>query len=150
MPAKYLTLVLAAVVTVAAVWYVVAPPRSQSAYRERAAQTAESLRSHVQTARLWADAERRGRATREAATIGFDEAETDAQATASTFSAYDPPPGTKDLRTRVTRAATDVKDALATLRIAAHRDAWSRVPAAARPLEELATRLDGLAREARR
>ncbi len=48
--------------TVAALWYVTAPPKGVDGYRERAAATAETLVSQVETARLWAESEEEGRA----------------------------------------------------------------------------------------
>lgn len=141
-------LVLAAVAALiaASAWYLQAPPRGPEAYRERAAATAEALRSHVQTALLWAATERRGDATRRAATVGFEEAETDAVASAATFAGYDPPPGTRELRAAVTRVADETVAALADLRIAAARGEWERIAKVTAPLGDLAERLDRLER----
>jgi hypothetical protein len=142
--------VLAGVLVVASVWYVTAPPRGVADYRERAAQTADKLRSHVQSARLWVRTLDGDRTLRSSAAVGFREAEDDAVTDASRFAGYDPPAGTDGLRSDLTKLSSDVEDALAALRIVTQRDEWSRVPATGAPLAELSKRLDRFAKGARR
>ncbi len=137
------------VLVAAAVWYVHAPPRSADAYRERAAQTAETLRSQVQTARIWVRSTEDGEVTHEAATVGLRETEADANKAGSKFEGYDPPAGLVDLRARVSSLATDVTDALSTLRIATAHEEWSELPRLAEPLEDLAERLAELEKAAK-
>ena len=136
------------VVVVAALWYLQAPPRSVEAYRERAADTAETLRSQVQTARLWSREVQGGRATRQAAAVAFREAEEDAEATASEFARYVPPQETEELRTALTSLAHEVTDALAELRFVAERGEWEQLEQQSVPLEPLAQRLERLAARA--
>lgn len=138
-----------AIAIVGSLWWVQAPPRSADSYRERAAATLESLRSHVQTARLWEQSEQRDDAFRTSATVGLEEAEADANKTASKFEGYEPPSGTDDIRSEVSAVATDTTDLLSRLRIAAHRGDWDAVHENARSLEPLAERLEQLAKAAR-
>ena len=134
--------VLVAVLAVASLWYVQAPPRGANAYRERAAMTLETVRSQVQTARVWEQSLDRDDAFRASAAIGFEEAEHDANKAAAKFEGYDPPPGTEDVRSDVSTLATETTTALAELRIAAHDGDWSAVHERARALEPLAVRLE--------
>ncbi len=137
------------VVVVASLWYVSAPPRSPDTYRERAAKTAATLSSQVQTARIWVRSSEDGEVTRQAATVGLREAEADANKAASKFETYDPPRGLVDLRSRVSSLAADVTDSLATLRIATAHEQWSQLPRLAEPLERLVNRLDELEKTAK-
>ncbi len=138
----------AAVLLFASLWYVEAPPRSASAYREEAVRTTESLRSHVQTARIWLRTLDRDDATRAATSVGLREAEEDANKAASSFESDDPPAGTNALRSELTTLASDVTDALAQLRIAAYRGEWRTIARRADPLPELSKRLDELRKRA--
>ena len=142
--------VAVAVLAFASLWYVEAPPRSATAYREEAVNTTETLRSQVQTARIWLRTLDRDDSTRAAAAIGFREAEEDANKATSSFESYDPPAGADQLRSEVTTLASDVTTALAELRIAAHRGQWDALPGRAAPLPELSKRLDELKKRAQR
>lgn len=130
-------------------WYVHAPPRSADDYRERAVKTTETLRSQVQTTRIWLRTIADDRSTRSAASVGFREAEDDASRAASTFENHNPPHGTDSLRRQVSALAGDVTDALAQVRIAAHRGQWRELPDRGAALAELSKRLDELKRRAR-
>lgn len=132
----------------ASLWYVLAPPGTAGDYRERASLTAETLRSQVQTARIWVRELGEGNATRRAATVAFREAEADAVAAGSEFGRWDPAVGTVGLRSDVTRLAGDVVSALAELRIAAENERWDALARLARPLPGLAHELEQLARRA--
>jgi hypothetical protein len=140
--------VIVAALTVASVWYIMAPPRGESDYRERAFETAQALRSHVQSTRIWVRTLQRGGTLRSSATVAFREAEEDATKVASGFASYQPPPGTDGLRSAMIALASDVEDALAAVRIAAQREQWSSVPEAAAPLADLSGRLRGLVERA--
>jgi hypothetical protein len=146
---RFAVYVLALGVVALSLWYVNAPPRSPAAYRERAATTVATLRSQVQTARMWAREVGVGRATHPAAKVGLEEAEEDAAAAAASFERLDPPAGTREARVRVTAAAGEVGDVLAALRIAAHDGAWGDVQAAASALLGLAARLEALRHQVR-
>jgi hypothetical protein len=125
----------------AALAYVTAPPKGLDGYRERAAATAESLRSQVETARIWADARIAGRATSAAALVGFEEADNAAIATAAKLEAYEPPDGGLPLRRRFVHLASSVTDALARLRIAAQMERWDELRALSEPLPRLSREL---------
>lgn len=136
-------------VVLASLWYVQAPPRSAGAYRERALMTVETLRSQVQTTRIWLRALADDESTRHAAKVGFREAEEDAHKAASAFERYDPPTGTDALRTRLTSLAGEVTDSLGRIRIAAHRGEWRQLQQRRGPLAELSRRLEALKQDAR-
>ncbi len=144
--AAYLLLPL---LVIASLWYVQAPPRSEEAYHDRAVDTLERLRSHVQTARIWVRSREDGEVTHQAATVGLRETEEDAHKVASKFEAYDPPAGTEDLRAQVSAVATDTTDALARLRIATAREEWNDLSELADPLAPLAERLADLEKAAK-
>lgn len=138
---------LAAVAIVAgSLWYVVAPPRAPSDYRERADQTARTLRSQIQTARLWARAVARDETTGAAAVVGLEDAERRAEQAAAKFAAYQPPRGTDRVRADLMRLATDVADELGRLQIAATRGDWDHVRLAEPRLERLASRIEAFRR----
>ncbi len=148
MRAKPVLVVAVASLILASLWYVQAPPRTAGAYRERAVKTAESLRSQVQTTRIWLSSLADDESTRPAASVAFREAEEDADKAAATFARYDPPVGTDALRSRLTSLATEVTDALAQVRIAAHRGRWEKLPERRGSLAKLSKRLDDLRKEA--
>jgi hypothetical protein len=147
---RWMAGVLLALLVVASVWYVNAPPRGLSAYRERAADTADRLRSHVQSARLWTRVLAEDRAMHAPVAVGLGEAEQDALGDASAFASHDVPSGAAALRSELTELASDVEDVLASLRIATHRDDWGRLPALAAPLAELGERLERFAERTQR
>lgn len=133
---------LAAIAVVAAsLAYVTAPPKGLDGYRERAAATAETLVSQVETARLWSDTYRAGKATTAATLVGFEEAEEDADAAATKFEGYEPPDGGLRYRRELTALAAEVTVALSQLRIAAQQERWEDLAALSAPLAGLAERL---------
>jgi hypothetical protein len=131
-------------VVAAALWYVTAPPKGVDGYRERAAATAETLVSQLETARLWAESEEEGKALRTTVLVGFEETEEDAEAAASQFEGYEPPDGVGDLREELTSLATEATQALAALRIAAQQERWEDVAELAHSLPGLSERLGAL------
>ena len=128
----------------AALWYVTAPPKGADGFRERAAATAETMRSQVQTVRIWVRTLAEGDATHAAAAVAFTEAEEDAAAAASQFESYEPPTGTLKLRSALTGLATDTTDTLASIRIAAEQERWGSLGRLTDPLPTLATELQHL------
>lgn len=148
MLSRSLVAIAIAVVVVAALWYVVAPPRDVDGYRERASLTAETLRSQVQTSRIWLRTLARDDTLRTSASVGLREAEEDASAAAASFERYDPPHGTDPLRARLSALAGETTTVLGDIRIAAHRDEWGRLDELGEPLPALADRLEALARRA--
>lgn len=148
--ARGIALISALALTVAAcLWYVTAPPKGADGYRDRTASTAETLRSHVETSRIWARSVADGKVTRPAALIGFLETERDASEAASDFEAFEPPDGAFGLRSSLTSLSTDVTEALGALRIAAEQERWTDVPKLARPLARLSAELGRLQERAR-
>jgi hypothetical protein len=148
--AKRALAAVGAALAVASVWYVQAPPRTADAYGDRAAKTAITVRSQVETARLWAAAARDDQALRASVVVGLEDSERAAVGAASDFESYDPPPGAEAVRTRFTAVAGEATAVLAELRVAAHREDWATVAGADERLALLARRLDELAREAER
>ena len=147
-PVRLVIAVAVFAVLLVSVWYVHAPPRTVGDYRERAAMTAETLLSQVETAALWVRELDDGNVTRRAASVALREAERDAAAAAAEFAAWDPRGDARQVRADVTALAGEVTDALAQLRIAAEDGRWDALPAFAQPLPGLAARLDALARRA--
>lgn len=125
----------------ACLWYLTAPPKGVDGYRERAASTAETLRSQVQTTRIWVESVEDGDTTHAAALIGFLEAEQDASAAASDFETYEPPTGTFGLRSSLSALSSEVTDALGAVRIAGQQEEWDALGRLARPLARLNTEL---------
>ena len=125
----------------AALWYLTAPPKGVDGYRERAASSAETLRSQVQLARIWVESVEDGESTRTAALVGLQETERDASSAASTFERHEPPSESVELRSAFSSLAGEVTDALGALRVAAQLEEWSRVPQLSEPLPGLAERL---------
>ncbi|MDQ3856944.1 MAG: hypothetical protein M3327_00615 [Actinomycetota bacterium] len=138
----------AVLAVIGSLWYVLAPPRTAGDYRERAAMTAETLRSQVETAALWVRELDEGDVTRQASSVALREAERDATAAASKFAGWDPRGETREIRSELTLLASEVAGALARLRIAAEDDRWSELPTLAQPLPHLAQRLEAVARQA--
>ncbi len=130
----------------ASMWYVQAPPRTVGDYRERAAMTVETLRSQVESARLWVRTLEQERTTRQAAAVALREADEDASAAASEFAGWDPRGDTRALRSEITALAADVTKALAALRISAEDGQWAALPQLAAPLPRLSDSLERLAR----
>jgi hypothetical protein len=128
-------------VAVAAVAYVVAPPKGLDGYRESAAASAKTLDSQIQTAALWSEVLDQDKTTTPAAMVGLEEAEGDANATASDFEGYEPPAGARALRSRFAALAAEAIDALRALRVAAQQGRWDEVPKLGAPLSGLSDEL---------
>lgn len=136
-------------VIAASLWWQIAPPRSDSGYREEAAKSAESMISHLETARLWAQGIADDEVTEQSASIGIEEAETDASSTASSFESVQPPEGQTELRAAYTTLASDATDLLGRLRIAARRGEWGRVPDERDDLQDVTRRFEDFVLRAR-
>lgn len=128
-------------VVAAALAYVLAPPKGLDGYRERAAATAETLGSQVETALLWSRTYRAGKATPAATLVGFEEAEEDADAAAAEFEGYEPADGGTAYRRELTLLASEVADALSQLRIAAQQERWGELGDLSAPLPGISTKL---------
>jgi hypothetical protein len=137
-------------VLVASLWWLQEPPRSEPAYADRAADTAATLRSQVETARIWAETVADGRTLLTSAAIGLEEADADAATALSDFEELDPPSGATGLRAAVGAAGGEAVDLLATVRIAAQHGDWSAVTARRDSLARMGDRMHALERRARR
>jgi hypothetical protein len=123
------------------------PVRSSDVYESKAGQTAEAVASAVQTAALAVDAARGGKAYGRYLTQVLVEAEEDAGSAQGTFDGIQPPDQRADeLRARLDDLLTRATGTLADLRIAARRGRFAELPELARPLPELAGRLDDFAK----
>ena len=129
-------------IATAAAWYLSAPPKGEDGYRERAASTAETLRSQVGVVRIWVDAVTDAKVTHAAAEVGLEQAESDAVAATGQFERYEPPSGVVAVETEFSSLAAAVSDALTALRAAAQQEEWDRLGDLARPLPQLGRQLD--------
>lgn len=134
-----------AALAVASLWYVQAAPRTPGAYRQRAADSLDALRSNVESARLWIVTSAEGRTLRTSEEVALREADEDAGAAAAGFGSLDPPRGTTGDREDFTRIGDDVEVVLSSLRISAGRGDWPAVERAAGALPRLSDRLERLA-----
>lgn len=146
----YLTAAAVVVAVAAALWYVSAPPKGEDGYRDRLGSAAESVRSQVESARIWSEAFLAGDATTPATLVGFEEAERDSEAAASQLESYEPPQGLLGLRSRFSSLTSEASAAIGELRIAAQLEEWDRIAELAEPLPDLSARLDRLEEKARR
>ena len=122
------------------------PVRSSPVYESKAGQTAEVVASAVQTALLAVDAAEDGKAYGRYLTQVLVEAEEDAGAAQGTFDGIQPPDDRADeLRARLDELLGDATVTLADLRIAARRGRFAELPELARPLPEVAAKLDEFA-----
>lgn len=113
------TAVLTILITTGAMWYLVKPPLTDSAYDERARQTLSSLSSQVQTARLWGRELGSGNTPLLTARVGLEEVSADASGYVNQFSNYQPPGGRRELRDRVDSLGRRVASRLDSLRVEA-------------------------------
>lgn len=146
---RWLLAVVGVALAALSLWYLVAPPRGEAAYRDRAADSAETLRAQVQTARLWAAAVADGDTTGPAAAVGIEDGERRARAAAAKFEGYDPPQGADGVRERFSALAADATEQLSRMRIAARRGDWAAVARAEPRLERLADELERLRNDVR-
>ena len=116
----------------------VGPARSFDAYEGKAADTAASVASAVETARLAVEAAGGDRAFATYVSVVLAEAERDARGTDVIFSAIQPPDARSDaLRTQLLRLIDRAETVLSDLRIAARWEEFDRLQEAGRPLTSL-------------
>jgi hypothetical protein len=121
----------------------VAPAGSFDAYEDKAADTAESVLSAVETARLAAIAAGEGDAQTQYLSVVLAEAEGDASSARSRFESIQPPdPRSDRLRAQLDGVLDRAVDGLSRLRIWVRRGAVARLPALARPLAGVSRELD--------
>jgi hypothetical protein len=126
----------------------VAPARSSDAYEGKAADTAESVASAVETARLAVSAARDGRAFAQYLSVVLTEAEQGAGGSGNVFATIQPPDqGSARLRDELLDLVDRAESVLADLRIAVRSDQLERLPDIARPLEALGEQLARFAEE---
>jgi hypothetical protein len=122
------------------------PVRSSPVYESKAGQTAEAAASAVQTALLAVDAAKDDKAYGRYLTQVLVEAEEDAGSAQGTFDGIQPPDDRADeLRARLDDLLTEATGTLTDLRIAARRGRFAELPELARPLPEVAAKLDAFA-----
>ena len=120
----------------------VGPVRSFEVYEGKAAATAESVASAVQTARLAADEAAGARAFAPYLSILLSEVERDAGGSESVFAAIQPPDErSAELRTQLLALIDRAESALADLRIAARWGELGRLADIAAPLGDLGAQL---------
>ena len=123
------------------------PVRSSDVYESKAGQTAATAASAVQTAVLAVDAAKGDKAFGRYLTQLLVEAEEDAGSAEGTFDGIQPPDQRADeLRGRLDELLTQATGTLAELRIAARRGHFAELPELARPLPEVAAKLDDFAK----
>ena len=122
------------------------PVRSSPVYESKAGQTAEVVASATQTALLAVEAARDDKAYGRYLTQVLVEAEEDAGSAQGIFDGIQPPDDRADeLRARLDDLLTEATGALTDLRIAARRGRFAELPELARPLPEVAAKLDKFA-----
>ena len=129
-------------VCAACLWYVVAPPKGTTAYRERMASSTQTLLSQVQTTRLWARAVTDDDTINAAALVAFKETESDASSATSQFERFEVPPGTQELREEYTKVGDETTSTLAEFRISAEQERWEDIAALADELPSLIKTLE--------
>jgi hypothetical protein len=122
------------------------PVRSSPVYESKAGQTAAVAASAVQTALLAVDAAKDDKAYGRYLTQVLVEAEEDAGSAQGTFDGIQPPDDRADeLRASLDELLSDATTILADLRIAARRGRFAELPELAKPLPEVAAKLDDFA-----
>jgi hypothetical protein len=122
------------------------PVRSTDVCESKAGQTAETVASAVETARLAAGAAAADKAPGRYLVQVLVEAEEDAGAAQGTFDAIQPPDARADqLRATLDELLTEATDVLAELRVAARRGDLAALPHLAAPLADLSDKLDAFA-----
>jgi hypothetical protein len=122
------------------------PVRSPPVYESKAGQTAAVAASAVQTALLAVDAAKDDKAYGRYLTQVLVEAEEDAGSAQGTFDGIQPPDDRADeLRASLDDLLNDATTILADLRIAARRGRFAELPELAKPLPEVAAKLDDFA-----
>ena len=120
----------------------VGPVRSFSAYEGKAATTADSVASAVQTARLAVTDAAQGRAFAPYLSVVLAESEGDAGSSGATFAAIQPPdPGSARLRTELLDLVGRAESVLGDLRIAVRWGELDRLEDISQPLDSLGRQL---------
>lgn len=123
----------------------VGPSRTDEDFSRKAANTAEAMRSQVETGRLVADLVLRDRAFGPYANVTVTEAEEAADSIAAGFDSVQPPSTRADaVRTRLDALLEAATGALADLRIAVRRNRLDDVRRAADDLAAVSARLEPL------
>lgn len=121
----------------------VSPARTFDAYEHKAKDTAESVLSAVETARLVARAAGDGESFGPYASVLLSDAEEGAGHAQDVFESIQPPDARSDrLRDELGTLLNQASDHLSTLRIAARRHELNRLPGLAHPLRELSQQLN--------
>jgi hypothetical protein len=120
----------------------ISPARTLDAYEHKAKDTAESVLSSVQTARLAARMGARGKAFGPYVSVVLSESDVAVTKAQGVFDSVQPPDDRADaIRSRLGALLTRSSDAVARLRITARRGELERLEREARPLQRLAARL---------
>jgi hypothetical protein len=126
----------------------VGPARSFGVFEGKAATTAESALSRVQSVRLAADAAGEGNAFGPYVSVLISDQEDALSGLQGTFGSIQPPDARSDaLRTQLNGLLGDALDHVSQVRIAARRGELERLPAVATPLKNDALRLQRFAEE---
>ncbi len=134
---------VAAVVLAALLAGCAGPSRTDRDFSLKAANTAETVLSAVNTARLGVRAAEDGDAPANYLSVLLGEAEKDALAAQASFDSRQPPSQQSDaVRRQLDDLLTEATSALSGLRIAVRRGQLHRLPDLAAPLVQLAARLD--------
>jgi hypothetical protein len=119
------------------------PARTYDAYELKAKDTAESVLSSVETARLVARVGTDGGAFGPYVSVSLSEAETAVDGAAASFAGLQPPDARADrLRTRLTAITDEAHDIVSGLRIDARRGQLDGLTRTARPLAGVSARLE--------
>jgi hypothetical protein len=125
----------------------VAPARTYAAYEGKAADTADTVLSAVETARLAASAAGQNDAFAPYLTAVLGEAEGDASSARGLFDSIQPPdPHSDRLRARLDRLMDQAIEGLGRLRISVRRGGVAQLPALARPLASISDALDAFSK----
>jgi hypothetical protein len=117
----------------------VAPARTYDAYEGKAADTADSALSAVQTGRLAAATAGEDHSFATTLSVVLEDAESDASGARGTFESIQPPDARSDeLRTQLDAILDRAVDDLSRLRISVRRGEISALPRLAQPLVEVA------------
>jgi hypothetical protein len=126
----------------------VSPARTFDAYEHKAKDTAESVLSSVETARLVAKAAGDGDTFGPYASVLLGDAEKGAGHAQDVFDSVQPPDAHSDrLRDELGKLLEDASDHLSELRIAARRHELERLPELAAPLRKISKQLNAFITE---
>ena len=120
----------------------ISPARTSDAYEHKAKDTAESVLSSVQNARLAARSGTRGDAFGPYVSVLLSESDTGVAKAQGVFDSVQPPDShSDDVRRRLDSLLDRSNDAVSRLRITARRGELARLETLARPLRRLASEL---------